>query len=294
MAERPQDFADPPPASPGDADPLSDVLRAVRLTGDTVTRHDGADGPVVDYPAGPMRLHLVRAGTVRLRYADRPSVQLGPGDLLLVGRDLAHTVHPDEHAAWATGDFRVDPAAGDDLLTGLPEIVVVPHRAEATWLPLSVDLLMAEVDRPRPGSQVMIARILDLLFIHVLRSWFDSGQAEQGWLTAVMDPLLGPVLAAVNRDPGRDWSVASLARLAMLSRSAFARRFTELLGMPPGAYVANRRLERAAQLLTQSGLSVQDVGAAVGYASEAAFSRAFRRRHGQPPGVWRREAVLRG
>jgi transcriptional regulator GlxA family with amidase domain len=154
-------------------------------------------------------------------------------------------------------------------------------------LEVSLRLLVAEVAGPQPGAAVMISRILDLLFIHTLRAWSRDASAPPGWLTAALDPVLGQVLSAIHQDLARPWSVAELAQMANLSRTAFAERFTRLLGRPPAGYLIDRRLDRAAQLLRTDAASVAGVAAAVGYTSEAGFSRAFSRRFGDPPLRWR-------
>ncbi|MGV7903896.1 helix-turn-helix domain-containing protein, partial [Mycobacterium kansasii] len=116
-----------------------------------------------------------------------------------------------------------------------------------------------------------------------LRQWAAQADSGPGWLTAAMDPRLGPVLTAVHAHPEHPWSIDELARVASLSRSALAARFTRSLGLPPAAYVAAQRLDRAADLLRETDSPVAEVGRAVGYASEAGFSRAFHRRFGAPP-----------
>jgi len=117
---------------------------------------------------------------------------------------------------------------------------------------------------------------------------FFKGLAASGWLTAAMDTSLAPVLTAVHNNPEYPWSVTELAQRAGLSRSAFAERFTRLLGQSPAAYITDRRLDRAAHLLRSTETQVSKIGQAVGYTSEAAFSRAFHRRFDQPPTRWRK------
>ena len=261
---------------------------------------------------GQRLLHIVEHGDVRLRVsADGPPVALSDGDLVLLAlgdrhqlqagpnvpvRRLADTdryVDGDElpqqdSPRWVTGTFALDEAVADPLLSVLPPAIVVSGRGvDREWLEVSLRLLVAEVAAPRPGSAVMISRILDLLFIHTLRAWSRDASAPSGWLTAALDPVLGQVLSAIHQDLARPWSVAELAQMANLSRTAFAERFTRLLGRPPAAYLIDRRLDRAAQLLRTDTASVAAVAATVGYTSEAGFSRAFSRRFGAPPLRWR-------
>ncbi|MEV6605589.1 AraC family transcriptional regulator [Kutzneria sp. NPDC051319] len=283
MPEKPDDFAVPP------ADALSDLLQAVHLEGGGIVRS------VTDHPrrdrhlVGARMLHLVEQGSVRLEFRGHPAVDLGPGDMALLARGDAHTVQVSE-ATWFTGHFLVDHLVADPLLGVLPAAVVVRgDSGDVPWLPLGRQLMLSELADPQPGSRVMVARLLDLLFIRALRVWAASGeQASPGWLTAAMDPAIGPVLSAIHRDPAHDWSVDHLAALASLSRSAFAARFATLLGQPPGAYVTRQRLERAAHLLASTPESVARIAARVGYTSEAAFSRAFTRAFGDSPRTWRK------
>ena len=139
----------------------------------------------------------------------------------------------------------------------------------------------------------MIARILDLLFIQILRAWAAGPDAEPNWLAGALDPQIGLALSAVHRDPGHDWKVGELAQVCCLSRSAFAARFVARVGIPPAAYLAHVRLDTATDLLRDTALSVTLIAANVGYTSEAAFSRAFKRRYGTPPARWRRDLRAR-
>jgi transcriptional regulator GlxA family with amidase domain len=142
---------------------------------------------------------------------------------------------------------------------------------------------------PSQGSAVMVARILDLIFIQILRAWAAGPDAEPNWLAGALDPQVGLALSAIHRDPGHDWTVEELARACSLSRSAFAARFVARVGKPPATYLAHVRLEAATALLRGTALPVTLIAENVGYMSEAAFSRAFKHRYGTPPARWRRE-----
>jgi transcriptional regulator GlxA family with amidase domain len=154
-------------------------------------------------------------------------------------------------------------------------------------------MLLIEMQSPSQGSAVMIARILDLLFIQVLRAWAAGADAEPNWLAGALDPQIGLALSAVHQDPGHDWKVGELAQACCLSRSAFAARFAARVGMPPAAYLAHVRLDAATDLLRDTALPVTLIAARIGYTSEAAFSRAFKRRYGTPPAHWRRDMRAR-
>jgi AraC-like DNA-binding protein len=309
MTETVPKFADSPSLA---ADAFSEILDTVRLRGQDVVRY--APGSVPFNIAMPERrlLHIVEHGDVRLRVSGGgPVITLRDGDLVLLARGDRHQLQAgsrvpvrnlaaaDRYAdedelpqqdspRWVTGTFAVDDAVADPVLSVLPPAIVVPGGGvDREWLEVSLRLLVAEVAAPRPGSAVMVSRILDLLFIHTLRAWSRDAATPSGWLTAALDPILGQVLSVVHQDLARPWSVAELAQMANLSRTAFAERFTRLLGCPPAGYLIDRRLDRAAQLLRTDTASVGAIAAAVGYTSEAGFSRAFGRRFGAPPLRWR-------
>lgn len=283
MPDSPSFFADRPTDAP---DALSALLRAVHLRGDRV-RRGSYDRPVSLRITGRRVVHLAVSEGMTVRVAGT-TVALGPSDMALLPRGDEHVLSGPAGADWVTGEFTADHAVADPVLAVLPPVIHCSGAApDAQWLRASLELLLAETDSPSPGSHVMAARILDLLFIHALRQWAAKADSGPGWLTAAMDPRLGPVLTAVHAHPEHPWSIDELARVAALSRSALAARFTRSLGVPPAAYVAARRLDRAAELLRDTDSPVAEVGRAVGYASEAGFSRAFHRRFGAPPLRWR-------
>ncbi|MFI5712077.1 cupin domain-containing protein [Kribbella sp. NPDC051620] len=287
MAEDPEDFADSPqPPAYGAHDALSDVLQAIHLQGGEVLRQSSS---CERHPVGARLLHLVEEGGISVEVAGEKTVELGAGDLVLLARGDAHIVRATPTASWVTGEFLVESVVAAPLLGVLPPAIVIRGDAESkAWLRPISELLVSEVIRSAPGARVMVSRALDLLFIWTLRSWAASGEVRHaGWLTAAMDPVLAPVLTAVHRDPGRDWSVDELARLASLSRSAFATRFAESVGETPGSYVQRCRLGHAAHLLRGTADPVGRIAARVGYISEAAFSRAFSRAYGSSPSAWR-------
>ena len=322
MAEKPENFAvSPAPmifSEYGRYDALSDVLQAIRLHGGEVSRVSSGDSMErYKYPSGVRMLHMVEVGLVQLSLAEGEHVELAAGDMVVLARGDEHSIGVaaprtnanasadtdtgadtntgadtdmgTDKATWLTGEFMVEPLVADPLLSVLTPTIVIRGDAEGTrWLPFSLNLILEEIMTPGPGSRVMVGRLIELLFIRALRAWASSGvRAEPGWLTAAMDPVLGPVMTAIHRSPERDWSVEELAKLAALSRSAFAARFNALLGQPPGTYVLRQRLEHAAHLLRSTNEPVGRIAAVVGYESEAAFSRAFTRAHGRSPRAWR-------
>lgn len=293
-------------------DALSELLHRVQLRGQDVLRCAPTPPFAIAMPGTSRVLHVVEDGHLELELvADRSVIRLEPGTMALIATGTAHIVRwgaasaprqlrADDLAGaesttrsprWISGTFAVDDELAEPILSVLPPVIVVPRtELGAAWLDLSVALIIAELDEHKPGSSVMISRILDLLFVHALRDWAASPAARPGWLTAAMDPSIGRALVAMHTDPARRWSVAELARTARLSRTLFAERFTRLIGEPPASYLTGLRLEHAALLLRTTDRAVFDIGELVGYSSEAAFSRAFSRRFEHPPARWRRRS----
>jgi transcriptional regulator GlxA family with amidase domain len=150
-------------------------------------------------------------------------------------------------------------------------------------------LLVYELDHPRPGGRTTLTRLTDVLFIYALRAWSASNEpARPGRLYGLRDPDIAAALAGMHGHPERPWSVEDLAELAKMSRAAFARRFTALVGEPPLAYLTRWRMELAARHLRESNDLVAHIAERVGYRSEYAFSRAFSRAFDEPPGRYRR------
>ena len=150
-------------------------------------------------------------------------------------------------------------------------------------------LMAAEAGELRPGGEAVITRLGDILVIQAIRAWMEGDPgARTGWLGALQDPQIGRAISLIHRDPARDWTVASLADEVAMSRSAFAARFTELVGEPAMRYVARWRMNVALSALKEEGATVAELADRLGYRSEAAFSRAFKRVIGSSPGAARR------
>lgn len=164
---------------------------------------------------------------------------------------------------------------------------VVLHE-DPQWWQAAIAHLVGEATKPGPGNRAVLARLSELLFMEVVRWQLShSGEEHRGWLAGLNDTQVGRVLALLHADPARAWTVEDLAQQAGLSRSALAKRFTDLVGDTPIQYLAGWRMHLARRLLRESNLGMAEIAARVGYESEAAFSRAFRRLVGVPPAAWR-------
>ncbi len=201
------------------------------------------------------------------------------------------------------------------LLGALPTILVVRSRDEylaveaidrngkrptqvppgiGTWLSTTLKFIVHEARVGRPGNAAMLGRLTELMFLEILRQYMQqlpSGQS--GWLAGLNDPQVGKALRLMHAQPARNWTVEELAREAAVSRSALAERFTEMIGDPPMKYLAGWRIQLAQQMLREGRHSIAQVAERVGYDSEAAFNRAFKRAVGVPPAAWRKQAAAR-
>ena len=158
------------------------------------------------------------------------------------------------------------------------------------WLGTMLTIAAGESGSPRPGSQNILARLSELMFVEAIRRYVETLPPTQtGWLAGLRDPVVGQALAALHGAASDSWTVESLARLVGVSRSVLAERFTEMVGQPPMQYLALWRMQLASRLLVEGG-QVAAVAAASGYESEAAFSRAFKKLVGQAPATWRKSA----
>ena len=177
------------------------------------------------------------------------------------------------------------------VLAALPAMFVVnvAHDPAGQWLANSIEFSVGEAGGPGTGSEVVVARLSEVLFVETLRRFIrDLPDRQKGWLAGARDPVVGEALALLHRDPARGWTVADLAHEVGVSRTRFAERFRHFLGEPPMAYLARWRLKLAADMLLSSTASVCAIAADVGYASEAAFNRVFKRVFGCPPAQFRR------
>jgi AraC-like DNA-binding protein len=315
----PREFADPP--VPEDAalglgaygqphDLLSELLRSVRLSGERIVAYAPLRTFSVSF-ADIGTLHIIDEGELVLRIDGDSRVEhVSRGDVILLPRGDAHHISDasDAHATvragasehdapapeparWLCGTFTIGDPQASHLLASLPAVIILRGAGGQALEGLEVArrMLLLEMQSPSQGSAVMVARILDLLFIQILRAWAAGPDAEPNWLAGALDPQIGLALSAIHRDPGHDWTVEELARACSLSRSAFAARFVARVGKPPATYLAHVRLDAATDLLRDTSLPVTLIAEKVGYTSEAAFSRAFKHRYGTPPARWRQD-----
>lgn len=251
-----------------------------------------------DGPTGA-RLHLERGDLVLLSHGgahtigDRPetepavsvaSLPVGPGARVEFGGPGAPT-------SILCGSFRLNHSAGSALLSALPPVVHVARgdTGVVEWFDVTLDLVQRELDRGRSGADAMVTRILDVLFVQLLCSAATSLPAEcAGWLAAARDEQIGRALALIHNEPGAKWTVEMLARRAGVSRTVFFERFTALVGESAAKYLARWRVLAAADLLRESDFDLATLAERLGYGSEDAFARTFKRHLTMTPREYRK------
>jgi AraC-like DNA-binding protein len=274
--------------------------------------------------------HLLMEGMCFARLLDGDFVELAAGDLVMfpagdrhvlaTASDASLTLEPSEISGESLSllrrneivPFRVgesgdatrivcgylacDKRLAEPILRSLPRLLKLGMRdgTTAAWVHSSIRYSVAQSASSRPGSAMVLARLSEVLFAEAVRQHMDTlPPNETGWLAALRDRHVGRALALLHAQPAQPWTVDELAHKVGLSRSALGQRFVSLIGTPPIEYLMRWRILLAAKHLRESGAPIIAVAADVGYESEAAFNRAFKREFGLPPGAWRRQAVKR-
>ena len=321
------------------ADPLSDVLRTVRLTGAVFFHVEAAPPWVAESPEGRLiartvmcgaehlvSYHIVTHGSCWAGLPDEPPVHLAAGDIIVFPHGDRHVVssqpgmraeprlseyvRTSEHqlpsiVRLGSGPAEVSLVCGflgcdvrpfNPLLVTLPRLIHVRASSEpsAQWLHHLVHAAVAESLDKRYGGESVLARLSELMFVEVVRRHLEGLPDDQtGWLMGLRDPHIGRALGLLHDRPAHGWTLEELSKEAGLSRSALAERFAHLVGQPPMQYLTQWRMQVAAQQLASGELNVSETARHVGYESEAAFSRAFKKLVGVPPAMWRRQSVHR-
>ena len=195
-------------------------------------------------------------------------------------------------AEYLCGVLGCDMRPFNPLLSALPPLLCVKRSGQHDLLGRLLDLTLREARLPRVGGEAIRLRLSELIFVEAVRQCLESLPAhETGWLSGVRDPSIGKALAMLHERPAHSWSLHELAREAAMSRAAFAARFAHLVGCPPMQYLTLWRMQIAARLLADGSTKVAAVGHEIGYESEGAFSRAFKKAVGVSPATWRNNAA---
>lgn len=303
-------------------DPLTALLDQLKLTGTLYCQTDMAAPWGIALPAfeGLTLIAIVLDGACQLRLEGEAPVRLEAGDLALIPNGARHELFSDSEADLVPldqldvtplspryetltldgpgsrsrityGVVRFDQVLGAQMMAHLPALIVSKGaEAQDSWITSTLTIIARESEQLSPGSEAVITRLTDVLVIQLVRSWFETeASAQSGWLAALRDPHLGRALTALHDQPQRDWTLEALARVAGLSRSIFAARFTEQLGQSAISYLTQWRLHLAHRALADTRTPMIEIAETAGYGSEAAFSRAFKRQFGHAPGAVRRD-----
>jgi AraC-like DNA-binding protein len=263
--------------------------------------------------------HFVVEGELRVAVEGEAPLTLSAGDVVLLPGNDEHVMGSDLSLTPVRGDTLIEPDRGAlsrieyggggkvtrmicgylgyDRAYGNPIVATLPRLMKLTvedtgageWIRSTFQYAAAEVANGRPGSETVLAKLSELLFVEAVRRYVETLPEDQaGWLAGLRDPPVARALALMHGDVKRPWNVEELGRGAGLSRSALAERFTRVIGMSPMQYLAHWRMQMAAQQLKNTSASLSQVAEQVGYESGAAFSRAFKKTFGDAPGAWRR------
>lgn len=305
-------------------DPLGEALHFLRMSGVFYCRSEFTTPWALELPpfAACLMFHVVTAGQCWLEVEGAERCLLRPGDLALVPHGEGHRLVSDAGlpgsklfdiprelisdryeilrlggggtpATTICGVVRFDDPAADHLIRLLPRLIRVDAwtAPDAEWIQSTLRFMAAEARELRAGGETIITRLADILVIQAIRSWIARDPAAQtGWLGAFRDAHIGRAIATIHRDPSHPWTVGGLAAHVGMSRSAFAARFTQLVGEPAMHYVARWKMHAARMWLAEGSSTMGQIASRLGYESEAAFSRAFKRVTGQTPGKVRRGA----
>jgi AraC-like DNA-binding protein len=311
---------------PAPQDPLGEALHALRMSGAFYCRSEFTEPwglmlpPLPDY----LWFHVVTTGRVSLDVGDGEPTTLHSGDLALVTQGSGHPLCSDPAAPapgildlpreevsdryevlrhggggalsrMMCGAVRFDHPAARNLVGLLPEIIYLDavDTPDVVSMQGTLALIAAETKHLRPGGEAVITRLADVLIIQAIRWWIETDpSAQTGWLGALRDKHIGRALSLIHGDPSRAWTVAALADELAMSRSAFAARFTDLVGEPAMHYVTRWRMRVAVNALQDEQATVAELANRLGYRSEAAFARAFKRVIGVAPGAIKRSGEL--
>lgn len=314
-------------ANPEKQDPLGEALHFLRMSGVSYHRCDFTApwGLLLPLAEGCAIFHLVVSGTAILREGEMTQ-WLETGDLVLVPHGHGHALldnpaspaahleeleceHQNErYALLRQGGggaltqlvcviVRFDHPAARQLINQLPKIIHVKaaNSHELEWLDATVRFIGSEARTLRPGGDTVLTRLADILIVQTIRWWIEHQPALQpGWLAALRDPRIGRAITLIHREPSRPWTVGALAAEVAMSRSSFADHFTQMVGEPAMHFVARWRMYTALTILQQESMDIGELATRLGYTSEAAFNRTFKRVIGVTPGVARKSAATAG
>lgn len=298
-------------------DILGQVLDRVRLGGTLLFHFELGHPWNLALPARPYALfHYLSLGSATLALDEGRELHMTAGDFVVITRGEPHVIYSDSRttpllivdldrppgrlgvvrhggnaeplSTMICGNFTVERPSRGSVLELLPPLLLLRPTEDGGWLEAILQRMVSESALARPGQDVALSRLTEVLFVEVLRSWIKSlASGEGGWLGAMADPHIGPALQLIHEQPDQPWTLSDLGHRVGLGRSAFSARFTKLVGESMYRYLIARRMSEAAFLLETSDEGIARIATRVGYETAAAFSKLFQRHHGLSPGRYR-------
>ncbi|MDG4894166.1 AraC family transcriptional regulator [Mesorhizobium sp. WSM4976] len=298
-------------------DILAQVLDRVRLGGTLLFHFELGHPWNLALPARPYALfHYLSRGSATLALDQERELHMTAGDFVVIIRGESHLIYSDRRteplpilnldrlpgrlgvvhhggnaqplSTMICGNFTVERPSRGSVLELLPPLLHLKPAEDGGWLEAILQRMVSESALARPGQDVALSRLTEVLFVEVLRSWIKSLKSgEGGWLGAMADPHIGPALQLIHERPDQPWTLGDLGQRVGLGRSAFSARFTNLVGQPMYRYLIARRMSEAAFLLEATDEAIARIATRVGYETTAAFSKLFHRHHGLSPGRYR-------
>jgi AraC-like DNA-binding protein len=265
-------------------DLLSQVLAQIRLTGDRVYACTLAQAQPLELDEKSAHICVLQQGQLRLEIAGQPPKTLNQGDVILLPHSPAGMVMTAVQGAATVVicRFWFDASSFQAMLFALPRLIHIQHADAAAWSEGILHFMLLEAHDTQPGGALIISRLIDLVVIRILRTWVHQGLAF-GWLGGLSDARIARALKVIHETPGKQWRIDALAEMAGMSRSNFCDRFSTLVGRSPLRYQNEWRLALAKTMLSKQDARIGEVGFAIGYESEAAFSRAYKAYFGRSP-----------
>lgn len=299
---------------------LSDILSKVKLTSVVYFKSDFYEPWGMEIPKGPFaQFHIVTKGQCVLKTKNQ-SIQLFTGDIVVFPLGASHWLANNEKSklyngqdvvksilsgkslfegdklstTLVCGHFEFDKSFDHPFIKELPSLIHINDTdlKQFTWLKNITDLVIEEAEKEKSGSGIIVNKLGEILFVCTLRAYIEKNKSIKGFIAAIQDERISKVLKEIHSSPQNDWKIEQLAKIAAMSRTSFSNRFKSLTGETPFNYITQWRLLQAKELLEESSLSVGEIAEQVGYQSEAAFSRVFKKRVSLTPLKFRQNILV--
>lgn len=300
-------------------DVVSDILRKVKLSSAIYFKSDFSSPWGMKIPQGPFaQFHIVTSGQCLLSMGGQKQL-LREGDIVVFPMGIGHWIADNEASDKKNGQEVVQSIVGGDslfkgdlvstslicghfefdrkvihpLLRALPEIIHIKNtdREQLSWLEGIINLIIQETEGKNSGSSIITDKLGEVLFVHTLRAYIQQNKNQRGFIAAIQDERIRKAIEAIHYNPQQHWKLSTLAQICGMSRTSFSNKFKALLGETPLSYLRNWRILQAKELLTDGTQSVGEIAEYVGYQSEAAFNRVFKKQVSQTPLKYRQASL---